>query len=157
MKRIILIGCLLMGFNTLLFLQETAEELKVTLPDAVMEQVVKRIVTWYFKSPKKAKKTIYFAEENIKKEWLPAIANIEFVISKKGEKDYEQSVYLLRNLQKNGNGYEIWFGYGDRDCDAGGDIWSFHVRGSRVRLWKTHVGWGSACGSSDGGGSSSSP
>jgi hypothetical protein len=46
MKRLVLIAVFLIGLTTPIFSQENAEEPKVKIPDAVMEQVVKRIVTW---------------------------------------------------------------------------------------------------------------
>ncbi len=156
MKKILLLGCLLICFHTPLFSQETTDEPKIILPDAVMEQVVKRIVTWYFKSPKKPK-TIYFAAKNIKKEWLPAINNIEFVVLEHHEPDgYGRKVFFFREVERAGKGFDIGFGHGDPNCWAIGDPWAFRVKNSRVRLWQVSGGWGSGCafGSSDGGGHS---
>lgn len=145
MKRIILISCLLIGLSTSLFPQETAEEPKITLPDAVMEQVVKRIVTWYFKSSKKPK-TIYFASENIKKEWLPQINNIRFVaLEKPTPNHYPRMVYFFKEVEKLNKSFGIGFGYGDPDCEAIGDPWVFRFTDHRVKLWQVRGGWGSGC------------
>ncbi|MBK8466571.1 MAG: hypothetical protein IPL32_12130 [Chloracidobacterium sp.] len=145
MKRIILIGCLLIGFSTSLFSQESSDEPKITLPDAVMEQVVKRIVTWYFK-PSKKPKTIYFASENIKKEWLPQINNIKFVVLEKpAPNHYPRKVYFFKEIEKLNKGFGIRFGYGDPDCEAIGDPWAFRFNDNRVKLWQIEGNWLSFC------------
>ena len=51
----------------------------MTVPDALMEPVVKTIVGRYFKARKRPK-TIYFAADHIKKEWLPLTRNVKFVV-----------------------------------------------------------------------------
>jgi len=55
MKRIILIVSILTLLAMPLYSQDNADEPVVKLPDAMMEQVVRRIVAWYFKAPKKQK------------------------------------------------------------------------------------------------------
>jgi len=134
MKRIILIGCLLTSLNSSLFSQKTADEPKATVPEEVMEQVVKRIVTWYFKAPKNPK-TIYFAAD-IKKEWLPKIDNIDFVVLEKPARSrYNRKVYFFRDIEKRRKGIRISFGYGDDlNCGSTGDYWTCRLEGSRVKL-----------------------
>ncbi len=152
MKLIILIAGLFICFATTLFSQENAEKEAVKLPDPVMEQVVKRIVTWYFKVPKKSK-TIYFAAETIKKEWLPKINNIDFVVLEARnpsfyEDEYQRKVYFFHEVERSAKHFTIDFGYGLPNCDADGDTWAFRVSDSRIRLWKqTFVGWKGGCSS----------
>src|SRR5688500_12034986 len=57
--------------------QEEAEPEAVSLPDYVMKQVVEQIVVDHFSSSRR-KGEIYFSEQNIKREWLPKMAKIEF-------------------------------------------------------------------------------
>lgn len=161
MKRLIVISCLVISLQSPLFAQVVTDELDVKrvnddilytlVPSAARKQVVKRIVTWYFKSPKKPQ-TIYVAAQNIQKEWLPTIRNIEFVIlEKQPPKGYERKVYFFRPLEMQKGSFLLPFGYGDPDCDSIGDTWSFRVNGSRVKqLKQAWLGWGTGCATGSG-------
>lgn len=45
---------------------------EINLPDNVMKQLVKQIITWYFK-PSPMRRTVYLADRFLKREWLPKI------------------------------------------------------------------------------------
>lgn len=134
MKRITLIAGLLICLATPLFSQDDADGPEVKVPKAVVKQVVRQIVAWYFKGAKKPK-TIYFAAENIKKEWLPKLTNINFVVLEKPERyPYKRKVYYFEEVERSGHSFRINFAYGDRGCHAlrdadAGDTWSFRAKG----------------------------
>lgn len=113
----------------------------VFVPDFAMEKVVRRIVTWYFKPRTKPKK-VYFAAEGIRKEWLPQIKNIEFVVLQ----TYDQPVYFFQNQENLGGRFTVHFGFGDPHCDATGDTWAFRIIDKRVKLFNMWAsGWGMGC------------
>lgn len=144
MKRIMLIAGLLICFATPLFAQESAEEpveKPVKLPDAVMEQVVKRIVRRYF-MPTKRRKTVYFSSQNIKRDWLPKIKNITFLFPSLPQ---ERDVWFFDDVSQDGKNFVIQFGSGNPECGASGDLWTFRVVKSRVRLHGITGGWNSDC------------
>lgn len=151
MKVWFLALALLLGLVVTGHSQEDEEDAEVVLPAPVMEQVVKRMVRWYFKPPKKPK-TIYFSAENIRKEWLPKIKNIEFVLLEKPERyPYERKVYRFEEVDVSGRGFRIPFSYGDGGCHtlkeaSAGDTWSFRVRGSTVYALKpVWMNWRGIC------------
>jgi hypothetical protein len=162
MKRFVFTVMLLITLHFSLFSQEDVTGcLKIqdiqrmllgtpAVPEAVREQVVKRIVTWHFKATKNPK-TIYFAAENIKKEWLPAINNIEFVVLEQQPPDgYKRKVFFFREVERAGKGFTIGFGYGDPNCDAEGKTWTFRIKNSRVKLWQGLGIWLTGCDSASG-------
>jgi hypothetical protein len=131
------------------------------VPEYASAQVVRRILTWYFK-PRTKPKTIYLAAKGIKKEWLPEIKNIEFQMLTDEEVKQNGQVYFFREPEFSNGKYKIDFGYGDPNCNNQGDTWFFRLSNERVRLWKGNylIGWGSGCGvgsgESSGSGSGSS-
>ena len=135
MKRFFLIVVLAICLSPAVFAQDEGEDPRVTLPDVFMEQLVTRIVNWYFKPAKKPKR-VYFGG-NIKKEWLPKIKNIEFVIPEKSERP----VFYFGDILKYSGRHRIDFGYG-KACEGSiGDYWTFMVVGSRVRSLKPSGSW----------------
>lgn len=148
MKKIALTSLLALFLAFPVFAQDEVEN--VELPDAVMEQVVRRIVTWYFK-PRSRPTEIYISAHNIKKEWLPSIRNIRFVLVPDGDDGSDSGIYFFRPVQKDGRAFSIGFGYGDPSCHNLGDIWSFRVVSSRIRLTTALGQFGSHCSPSTGG------
>ena len=125
--------------------QEDLDE-PVILPEAVMQQVVSRIIRWNFR-PGTKPRTVPIADLVIKPEWLPSISNITFqTVSENDVVNYEKGVFFFRPVERDGTAYTINFGRGDLACDADGETWKFIVRDSKVRLWRTGHGWGQACG-----------
>lgn len=128
------------------FAQETAEE-PVTLPDAIMQQVVSRILKWSFK-PASQPKTILIADRGVKPEWFPAIQNITFQLASENDALKEKNgVFLIERLQRVKKHFAINVGRGDLDCSASGDTWEFRVDAGIVRLWRPkYSGWWRGCG-----------
>ena len=124
--------------------QEEPEPEEVTLPDSVMEEVVRRVVTLHFISTKRSG-VIYFADRGIKAEWLPKMENIEFVVLTDGEREGdEKEIHFIKKVTLSDGIYDVWFGYGDPDCTATGDVWQFQITdGDVVQLLTTRGGWGS--------------
>jgi hypothetical protein len=145
MNRFLLISSLFVFISFPVSAQQSDEK-PVTVPEDAMEQVVRRIVTWYFK-PRTKSKTIYLSNSGIKAEWLPNIRNIKFVLVEPNspEADYP-GVYFFKDVRLDTGVYSVDFGFGEPTCDATGDTWSFRWEGSRVRLYQ-NGNWGSACGS----------
>lgn len=149
MKKIVLTSLLALFLAFPVFAQDEAED--VTLPDAVMEQLVRRIVTWYFK-PSSRPKIIYLSERNIKKEWLPTITNIKFVLlpessaeETEGTYIFSGNIYFFDRVGKEGRRFSITFGIGDPTCNSYGDVWYFRVIRNRVRLSTNTGQFGSNC------------
>lgn len=123
---------------------------ETAVPDHVMKAVVQRMVSWYFK-PSDMPRKVYFSDQLIRREWLPNIKNIEFVvltpeeISKRGVKvNFFASVEVREGI------FKVKYGVGD-GCSASGGVWYFWVWSDRLRLWKSeNEGWGSGCGNGDG-------
>lgn len=134
-------------------LDGSAEPLKANVPDAVMKQVVRRIIKWYF-GPRSQPRKIYLLDKGIKRSWLPEVKNVEFVlVPSEGEKPPSvEGVYFFREPVVEGKSFSIGFGFGDPDCTSTGDYWSFRLDKNRVRLWLPPGGWGSGCSSGSGGG-----
>ncbi|MBK8467460.1 MAG: hypothetical protein IPL32_16715 [Chloracidobacterium sp.] len=140
MKRIILIGGFLICCQVPLLAQ--VDTRAIVLPDAQMEPVVKQILMWYFHAPKKPK-TIYIAAYHIKKEWLPHIHNIKFVVV---DNPANGILYFFRYGEWHGDRrLTLNFAYGDAACSAKGDTWSVSIRGSRVRLRLVSTKWLISC------------
>ena len=118
------------------------------IPDVAMQQVVKRVVEWYFK-PANRPRTIYVYSRGIKSKWLPKIKNIEFAVVD-DDSMKEHDVYFFQQLRRKGKGFTIEFGYGDPNCSAMGDYWGFRIESAEVRLWQIASGWGMGCSSSAG-------
>lgn len=133
-------------FSPITFAQ-TANE-PVTLRAEVMRQVVNRIVRWQFR-PARKPRTVPIADVGIKREWLPPIKNISFdLVPENRINDFEKGVFLFEDVTREGRVYSINVGWGDLDCNGGGDTWKFTVRNSRVRLWPAG-GWGRGCSGGD--------
>jgi hypothetical protein len=143
MKRSLLIAVTLLAFVPPSFGQTDDKE--IVLPDNVMKQVVSRMVTWYFK-PRAKPTTIYFSDSNLKKEWLPEIRGISFVLLNDIEENVRRKGYMIQRADRAGRGYSIGFGYGEVGCPGGGqgDTWYFRVTNSRVRIHRGrgNFGWG---------------
>lgn len=128
---------------------ETVEE-PAYVPNAVRAQVVRRILTWYFK-PRSRPKTIYLLNDGVTPAMLPAIRNIEFQLVSDAGKPAD--VYFFQQPYQEGSKLRIGFGYGDPNCSAIGESWFFNVSGSRVRLWQAgSFGMGCAVSASEGSG-----
>jgi len=136
------------------FAQEPAEE-TVTLPDAIMQQVVSRILTWNFK-PAAQPKTVLVADRGVKPEWFPVIQNITFQLASENDAlKAKNGVFLFEGLQRVKKHFSINVGRGDFECSASGDTWEFRVGDDgNIRLWRpkdSFRGRGCGFGSSGGG------
>jgi hypothetical protein len=151
MKRFVVISFILIGLALSLIAQDDNDEVEPTIPDFAMKEVVRRVVTWYFK-PRNTPRTIYFSGKGIKKEWLPSIRNIEFIVLEKDSPRYDGPVYFFQHPRSLGKGFTIEFGRGDPECHAIGDTWGFHIAGERVHLFQAGGGWGMGCSASAGAG-----
>ena len=128
---------------------QTDAELLASLPQDAMRQIVPRILKWYFK-PRSAPKQIRLAARGIKREWLPEIRNIEFVLVSDEELGQTGNVFFFKYYEPVKDRYEIGFAYGEPDCSSTGDIWYFRVSERKVRLWRPeNMGFGSGCGSGE--------
>jgi hypothetical protein len=56
---------------------QSEAEAQVIVPDYAMEQVVQRVLVWYFK-PRTQHLTVYLSDQRIKQNWLPTVKNVEF-------------------------------------------------------------------------------
>jgi hypothetical protein len=107
----------------------------VQVPENVMREVVGRILSYKFKSPRR-KKTILLAKEGIDPAWLPVIPNIEFLMLSAEEiADGDARVYFFTPPTLEENTYGIDFAFGDPNCEYEGRNWRFRVSGGKVRLW----------------------
>jgi len=102
-----------------------------------VEQVVQRVLIWYFKASDKPK-VIYLAEQGLQKSWLPSIKNIEFrLLTSEEIKQRKTSVYLFTEVEKHSpNTHNIVFTFGDAECKFAGDTWHFRISKPRMRLWR---------------------
>ena len=122
---------------------DAQEKAEPSLPDYVMKQVVERIVIDHFDDPQRSG-VVYFSAKNIKREWLPKIANIEFVFVPKAD---GREVHFFKAPERVGEIYTIDFGSGDPDCSASGMTWQFQViRGKLTNFEFGNSGWGMGCG-----------
>ena len=109
-----------------------------------MKQVTQMIVPRYFK-PSKKRKTVYFSAEQVKKEWLPSIRNIRFaVVKQKNLTATGRRAYFFRYGYSD-LGVTFFFGYGDGDCKAKGDLWSVTAENSHVKLLRASTNWSIVC------------
>ena len=128
--------------------KDSDESVPVIISDQAKEQVVRRILTLYFK-PRNQKKIIYLAEKDIQASWLPPIKGIEFQVLSTSEAEEKDAVYFFTKLEQNSqNRYEIGFAYGDPSCDFTGDIWYFRIVRNKIKLWHDGSGFGNGCGRS---------
>ena len=144
MKHTLLIVVLLIGFATPLSAQSNNEP--VMLPDGVMKQVVGRMVTWYIK-PRRWPTTIYFSNSNLKKEWLPAIRGVKFVLIDGDEYQEGKKGYAFDSVGRDGHRFTIALGYGELGCPGGGqgDPWVFYFSHSRVHIFQRRGNYGWSC------------
>jgi hypothetical protein len=129
--------------------QKSADE-PLTLPDSVMEQVVSRILTWNFR-PAARPRSVLVAERGIKREWLPAIPNINFQLASENDAlKAKNGAFMFEGLERVGRRYSINVGWGDFECQGFGDVWEFTIGiDDKVRLWLVkNSGWGRGCGGS---------
>lgn len=122
------------------------------IPDAVMQQVVGRILVKAFK-PAPEPKTIDILSSGIKRSWLPFIRNIKFrLVSDDGT---GKEFYFFTKPEIEHKTYTIGFGFGNPKCDATGDSWSFRLSKQKLtRLWQ-NGSFGSGCSGSVGRGTAS--
>lgn len=126
--------------------QDAREKETVSLPDYVMSQVVQRIVIEHFKGRRSGE--FLFSEKYIDREWMPKMDKIKFVFVDEAD---DKEVHFFKEPTRDGEVYEIDFGWGDPTCSAMGDTWQFRISNSKVRdLTKTSTGWGMGCGRSRG-------
>ena len=142
MKRFFaILPVLLLLFASPLVAQDEGQV--VTLPDHIMERVVRQVVVSHFRSHR-GDRIVYFSNQNIKAEWIPKMRSVEFVV----DKDHEGDVHFFNEVMRVEGGYEIQFGWGDPNCDATGDIFRIEIGEHHVIVTKVAGGWGSGCGRS---------
>ena len=109
---------------------------EVYVPDAVMKQVVNRVLKRYFK-PRADKKIIFLASDGMKVSWLPKISNTEFHLLSTDEiRKFKGTVYLFTAADFADGIYSIGFAMGDGLCAYTGDYWHFRFVSGKVRLWE---------------------
>lgn len=121
---------------------------QLTLPDAVMKQVVSRILTWNFK-PAGRPTTVLIGARGIKPGWFPASQNITFQLAPENDAlKAKNGVFLFEGVQRIKKRFSINAGRGDFECDAFGATWEFKVGvNGNVRLWQPKGSfWGRGCG-----------
>ena len=137
--RFLSVLILLFSFSTSIVGQteESDESVSVVIPDQVTEQVVRRILGWYFK-PRNKPKVIYLAQQGLQQSWLPTIKNIEFrLLSSEEIQQKGLEVHFFTKPEHSGNTYSIGFAFGDPSCDYFGHNWQFRISKQRVRLWES--------------------
>lgn len=161
MKTLLLIlGLFIFPVATSIFAQDEEENVLpdekmelVVPPDNVMKQVVQKMLTEYFK-PSEAPQKIYFFDRMIKKEWMPLIRNVEFIVlNSEQAKLRGKKAYVFSSIERRKDGlYLLKYGYGDPGCGTTtGDIWYFRLSLGQVVIWKAkNEGWGSGCGNGSG-------
>lgn len=116
-RRFLFASILIYGFSVAGFAQtEVSEEKLIVIPDQAMEQVVRRILTWYFK-PRNQKRVIYLAEKGLQKSWLPEIKGIEFQLLSAEDIEEKEGVYFFTKLELSESKYQIGFAFGEPDCN----------------------------------------
>ncbi len=117
----------------------------VSVPEQVMEKVVRRVLVWSFK-PRSKPTVIYLAEQGIRKAWLPKIKNIEFrLLSDKEIEQKNLKVYFFTKPDYWRNNYNVGFAFGEPHCVFTGTNWRFSFSKQRVKLWQKY-GVGGGCG-----------
>ena len=161
MKTLLLIlGLFISSFATNVFAQDEEEVLTpdekmelVVPPDNVMKQVVQKMVTEYFKPTDNPQK-VYFFDRMIKKEWMPSIRNVEFIVlNPEQAKVRGKKAHVFSSIEKRKDGlFRVLYGFGDPECGTTtGDIWYFRLSLGQVVIWKAkNEGWGSGCGNGSG-------
>jgi hypothetical protein len=128
--------------------EESDETPSISIPEQAMEQVVRRILTWYFK-PRSKPKIIYLYDEQrqgLKKSWLPQIKGVEFRLLSETEAAERDDVYFFTKIEKRPkNKFYIGFAFGDPSCDYEGESWNFRISKQKVRLWQSDEGFGAGC------------
>lgn len=149
-----------LGLGEGAFAQQASE--KASPPDAVMQQVVTRILRYQFK-PRREPATIPLAEDvslvldetsenfQIKPGWLPAIKNIAFELVPEDripdhspeDRGHQNQVFVFDSIEVDGNTYTVSVGWRDK-CAGEGTLWKLRVDSEKVRLWPIeNEGWGS--------------
>jgi len=125
---------------------EDDESEEVVLPDAIMTQVISRIVTYHFK-PRRSPATVYIDGKQVKEEWLPAIRNIRFVLVDSAELPEPKSGFRIEPVTLENDRYSVSVGFGTlgSPSSGSGDTWAFVIRSGRVRLWQDGGAWGWGC------------
>jgi hypothetical protein len=135
---------LILGLLSVVFGQDTDDELEATLPDSVMSEVVARVLITEFANGEAP--DVPIAVQNIKVEWLPYIANVSFTMVTESElNEHKDGVYFFRKPEQLKNSWQIHFGRGDPRCKASGDTWSFELVGNNVREFQDVGTWDSNC------------
>jgi hypothetical protein len=149
-RRFLFALILIFSFSLAGFAQtEESDETPVVIPEQAMEQVVRRILTWYFK-PRSKPKIIYLSEQGLKKSWLPQIKDVEFRLLSETEIAEKEGVYFFTKIEKRpGNKFYIGFAFGDPGCSYAGDSWNFRISKQKVKLWQPDEGFGGGCSTGD--------
>jgi hypothetical protein len=126
------------------------------VPDEALAEAVRRILVYNFK-PRRSPRTVPLAAANIRREWLPEIANVEFRLLSEDEAADAESLYFFTAPATDGRRFEIGFARGDPRCDYSGEAWYFRIEGASLRLWKEGIGFGGGCGGGGFGGGSFKP
>jgi len=148
MRNFITVTVLVMIIAILRGTAISQEPEKVVLPDPIMQEVVSRIVRWYYK-PAKRPRTVQVWASTVKPDWMPSIHNLTFELVR----DYAEvrnlnKVFFVKDIEQVNGFYEIEIGWGDKECEATGDYWRFRPSNDGVRLWMFGTGWGMGCGRS---------
>lgn len=141
--------------TTAVFSQEPRYNVVPVVPDAVMRHVVGNILQDRFK-PAPTERTIPLYHKNIKREWLPSIANITFQMVSDRELDrHPDGVYFFGEVMATGDTFNVYFGFGDPHCDSEGHNWKFTVPASQssktdkprpeINIWLSSIS-GTGCG-----------
>ena len=139
MKHFVLIAFVLTLISTPLLAQSGGGEI---VPDAVMRQVVDRVVRYHIKEPLDPK-TIYISERNIKEKWLPKIRNIKFVLIKDDQLANKPKGYIFYKVDS-GDRYSFMFGFGDLNPGGylSGSFWFAELKGRKLKIYRDSNGWG---------------
>lgn len=158
-NKLLLFFIIIFSLSITVFGQNNGDEKSsvVSVPENVMQEVVRRILIYQFK-PLTKKKVIFIAKKEIKREWLPKIQNVEFhLLTDEEVEDSGNDVYFFTEPELSKRTYEIGFAYDDPNCEYIGDTWRFRISKNRIRLWLTNGGIGGGCGSSSSFGEFSKP
>jgi len=151
--RFLSVLILLFSFSTVIVGQteESDESVPVVIPDQAMEQVVRKVLVWYFK-PRNQKKVIHLSEKGLQKSWLPEINGIEFQLLSAADVEEKEGVYFFTKVERLKSKYQIGFAFGEPNCNNNGDSWYFRISKQRVRLWHDGSAFGNGCSHSSGNG-----
>jgi hypothetical protein len=148
--KILLLLVLMLNFSAVNFSQtlESDTATEVTLPDAVMKQVVRKVLTLHFKS-KKQDEIVYLSDSiypffsgwmhppksRIQPSWLPKMEGAEFQLISRNN-DYCKQYFFSGPREISKGKYKIHFGNG---CWSSGfkiDVWDFSVLKKVIKLQK---------------------